>query len=491
MSRPLVCTTVTGDTTEDLRRARDAARDADMVEVRLDTARDPDPPGVLAGRRVPVLVTCRAKWEGGHFRGSEEERASLLMGALDAGAEFVDVEWAASCRGRLLERDASRVVVSAHDFSGIPADLAQRVHAMQASGAAVVKVAVMASALCDQLPLFELADWSRGTQWRHVLLAMGEAGIATRVLASRLRNAWTYAGHAVAPGQVPTDLLIGQYGFRRLTAQTAIYGVAGRPIAHSMSPPMHNAAFCAAGIDAVYLPFAAQDFDDVDRFARALGVGGLSVTAPFKLEALQAANAAGAARRTGAANTLKRRADGGWDARNTDVQGFLAPLAGERLEGSRATVLGAGGAARSAIAGLLERRARVTVSARRRERATALAREWDVAAGPFPPEPGSWDLLVNTTPVGTWPNVAELPIPAAAACGPLVYDLIYNPRETALLKAASASGARTIGGLDMLVAQAARQFEWWTGRSPSQDVMRRAAEAVLSARVVAMAGAEA
>ena len=98
---------------------------------------------------------------------------------------------------------------------------------------------------------------------------------------------------------------------------------------------------------------------------------------------------------------------------------------------------------------------------------------------------------MNTTPVGTWPNVAELPIPAAAACGALVYDLIYNPRETALLTAASAAGARTIGGLDMLVAQAARQFEWWTGRSPSQDVMRRAAEAVLSARVAAKAGAEA
>jgi 3-dehydroquinate dehydratase/shikimate dehydrogenase len=371
--------------------------------------------------------------------------------------------------------------------------LAARVEAMRSSGAAVIKMAVMASSLCDQLPLFDVAARAGAGSGRgHVLLAMGEAGVATRVLAARLGNAWTYAGDGVAPGQIPASRLLGEFRFRQITARSPVYGVVGRPIAHSVSPAMHNAAFGDAGIDAVYLPLAARDFGDFDGFARGLGIAGSSVTAPFKLDALRCAvEVQGSARRTGAANTLKRRADGRWDARNTDVEGFLAPLAAEGLRGCRATVIGAGGSARSVIDGLVSRGAQVTVSARRSDAASSLAHEWGVAAGAFPPLPGTWDVLVNTTPAGTWPRVDVSPIPDSAVRGALVYDLVYNPSETALMKAARASGARVIGGLDMLVAQAAGQFEWWTGRSPSLDVMRRAAEAVLFSRVAPSAGAEA
>jgi 3-dehydroquinate dehydratase/shikimate dehydrogenase len=481
----LLCSTVTGESTVALRRARDGAVGADLVEVRLDTARDPDADGVLRDRRMPVLVTCRAEWEGGQFKGSEEEREALLRRALDAGADYVDVEWAAPCRERVVARDPARVVVSAHDFTGVPSDLADRVAAMRASGAAVVKVAVMASSLCDQLALIDLASppGDRTRPCRQVLLAMGEAGLATRVLAERLGNVWTYAGDGVAPGQIPAERLLGEFRFRQITSGWRLYGVVGRPIAHSVSPAMHNAAFAAAGIEAVYLPLAARDFEDFDRFARAVGLAGASVTAPFKLEALRsAATAEDAAARVGAANTLARRPDGDWDARNTDVAGFLAPLAGEALHGCRAVVLGAGGSARSVIEGLLSRGARVAVSARRADAAARLADEWRVAAGPFPPEPGAWDLLVNTTPVGTWPAVDASPIPDAAVRGPLVYDLVYNPGDTALMRAARANGARVIGGLEMLVAQAAGQFEWWTGQAPPVDAMRRAAAAALPGR---------
>ena len=157
MSRPLLCATVTGETTAALRAARDAVRGADLVEVRLDTASDPDAAGVLLGRRVPVLVTCRASWEGGRFAGGEEERERLLTGALDGGAEYVDVEFAAAFRDRLVARDATRCVVSAHDYSGVPADLDERFAAMRASGGAFVKLAVTAARLADQLPLFGLA----------------------------------------------------------------------------------------------------------------------------------------------------------------------------------------------------------------------------------------------------------------------------------------------------------------------------------------------
>lgn len=478
MSRPLLCATVTGETTAALRAARDAVRGADLVEVRLDTASDPDAAGVLLGRRVPVLVTCRASWEGGRFAGGEEERERLLTGALDGGAEYVDVEFAAAFRDRLVARDATRCVVSAHDYSGVPADLDERFAAMRASGGAFVKLAVTAARLADQLPLFDLA--ARVPAGRHVLLAMGEAGVPSRVLAARLGNAWTYAGDGVAPGQIPVARMLGEFRVDRCRANTPVFGVVGRPIAHSLSPAIHNAAFADLAMDAVYLPLAARDFRDFLAFAREVGIAGASVTAPFKRDALvAAAKVDEVARRVGAANTVRPLDEGGWEAINADVDGFLAPLARVPLSGRRVTVLGAGGSARAVLAGLTSRGARTTVSARRQDAAEALASLWGAGVGAFPPARGSWDLLVNTTPVGTWPDTEALPIPAEAAEGPLVYDLVYNPPDTALMRAARARGAEVIGGLDMLVAQAARQFEWWTGRTPSLNVMREAAARAL------------
>jgi 3-dehydroquinate dehydratase/shikimate dehydrogenase len=470
---------VTGATTADLRAARDAAQGADLVEVRLDTASDPDPLGVVAGRRCPVLVTCRAAFEGGKFTGSEEARERLLASAIDAGAEYVDVEFAAAFRDRLIARAPSRCVVSAHDFTGVPADLAERFTAMRATAAAIVKVAVMTPRLADQLPLFDLAA-RQSERGRHVLIGMGEAGIASRVLSARLGNAWTYAGHAVAPGQIPAARMLGEFRFGRCTATTPVFGVVGKPIAHSVSPAIHNAAFADLGMDAVYLPLAAQTFDDFLAFARAIGLVGASVTAPFKRDALaSAARVDDVARRVGAANTVRLASDGQWESMNADVDGFLAPLDAVALEDKRVAVLGAGGAARAVLAALASRGARSSVCARRRDAAQELASQWGAGVGAFPPTPGSWDVLVNTTPVGTWPDVDALPIPPESASGPLVYDLVYNPPRTALMRAAAARGAMVIGGLDMLVAQAARQFEWWTGRAPSLNAMRQAAERAL------------
>jgi shikimate dehydrogenase len=209
-----------------------------------------------------------------------------------------------------------------------------------------------------------------------------------------------------------------------------------------------------------------------------LAVRGLSVTAPFKLDALaRAVSADPLARRLGAANTLTKTPDG-WVARNTDVEGFLHPLRPRlTLAGARAAVLGAGGAARAVVAGLDAEGARVTVHARRADRAEALV-PLGAAVGAWPPPPGSWDLLVNTTPVGTSPDVDETPVAAAwLAGGGLVYDLVYNPGRTRLLRDAAAAGCGTLGGLEMLIAQAAVQVATWFPVDPPVDAMRAAIHA--------------
>jgi len=470
----LICATVIADSIPALRAARDAvSRRADLVELRLDALKEVDVPAALAGRSGPVLVACHPAWEGGRFAGSEEERHRIFAEALTHGADYVDIEWRAGFDDLIRARGGRGIVLSRHAFDGVPADLAGEIRAMRATGAEIVKVAATAGSLREALAV---GDALRQDEGPHIAIAMGTPGVCTRILAARFGSQWMYAGDSVAPGQVPLDELIDDYRFRSLTPQTAIYGVVGRPIGHSVSPAMHNAAFAALGMDACYLPLEAADADDFVDFARAMNVRGVSVTAPFKRDLMARVDVVDpVAAQVGAINTI-RMEDGRWAATNTDVAGFLAPLVSRaRLDGLRVTVLGAGGAARGVAIALAHSGSRVTVCARDVTRAAQVAALVGGEAKPLPPAAGSWDLLVNATPVGTWPATDASPMGNAPLDGRIVYDLVYNPIRTRLLADAAAAGCETIGGLDMLVAQAQRQFEWWTGRRVETTVMRDAA----------------
>ena len=474
-----LCVTVTADTTAELRTRRDQVVDADLIELRVDTVKDPSAAAALAGRKKPVIFTCRPKSQGGHFAGSEEERRAILSEALALGAEFVDLEFTGSCADLMERTGGRRIVLSHHDFDGVPANLPELAQAMLSSGAEVVKLAITARGLRDNVTLRHIA---RGTRVPMSLIAMGDAGLPSRVLATWIGSCWTYAGNGVAPGQISDRVLHDEYRFRRIGARTAVYGVVGKPVSHSVSPAMHNAAFRSGHLDAVYLPLAASDFDDFLAFAGEAPIAGVSVTAPFKVNAFETADECDpVSRRIQSVNTLRR--DGSrWLGCNTDVTGFLAPLESTlRVRGIRAAILGAGGAARSVSVALASAGVRVTIAARRQDQAQAVAALTGAAVTTWPPDPASWDLLVNATPVGTSPNSAVSPLPDAYLFhgGGVVYDLVYNPPHTRLLQDAARAGCRTIGGLDMLVAQAQAQFEWWTGRKPSDKVMRDAALARL------------
>ena len=478
-----LCATVTGATTDELRAGRDAAADADIVELRLDFAREVDVAGVLADRSCPVLVTCRPVWEGGHFQGSEEERQRVLARAHQLGADYVDVEWRAGF-DRLVDVDnGRRIVLSAHDFRQVPDDLDDQFREMRATGAEVVKVAVQTDALSD---LVTLRDFGRRHQTEgastQVVIGMGAAGIPSRVLPDLFGSCWTYAGQGVSPGQLELSQMLNEFRVRALTTEAKLFGVVGSPLSHSLSPVMHNAGFEEIGLDAVYLPLEATDVDDFEQFATAFDVCGASVTAPYKESVFsKIASTDELSQRVGAVNTITiDRA--GWRGINTDVPGFLAPLHGRiNLSGCRATVLGAGGAARGVATALGDAGAVVTICARSVEKSAEVARLVGGRTTPMPPQPGTWDLLVNTTPIGTSPNDDASPMAETGFGGTLVYDLVYNPPVTRLLADATAAGCSTIGGLDMLVAQAERQFTWWTGVSPGPHTFRDAAQRRLQA----------
>jgi len=476
-TKPLVCVTVTAPTVAELRQARDAAAEsADLVELRLDTVSDPSVAAALAGRRRPVILTCRSRAEGGHFQGSEEERRRILADALALGAEYVDVEWRAGFDELLTLAGGRRIVLSYHDFDQMPGDLPGIARAMRSAGAEIIKIAGKARRLSDCVALMELGAASGG-RGDAVLIAMGEAGLVSRILAGRFGSRWTYTGPFSGVGQLTTDALLDEYRFRQINPNTRLYGIVGSPVSHSVSPAMHNAAFQAARIDAVYLPLPAADPEDFVRFAHAFGVKGASVTIPFKVPLFERVDEADSvARRIGAINTL-RMDDGRWLGANTDAAGFLQPLVdrAQPLRGVRAAILGAGGSARAVAVALASSGAEVTVHARNLAKAEEVTALVGATAAAWPPQPGSWDLLVNCTSIGMFPHVDESPLPVSALTGGCVYDLVYNPPVTRLLHEAEMAGCLTIGGLDMLVAQAHEQFHWWTGTRPAAGVMRSAA----------------
>lgn len=475
MPTPRLVVTIAAPTMAELRRQRDAVADADLLELRLDHVADLDVAAALAGRRHPAVVTCRPTWEGGQFEGSEESRRAILECALEAGAEYVDVEFKAGwARDLIKSTEGKRIVLSTHDFQGVPGDLVERVRSMRAMGPEIVKVAVMTRCLADNLRLLEL---ERAGQT--VLIGMGASGMATRVLAAHFHSAWSYAGDGHAPGQISAARMLNEFRFRGLTERTAVYGVVGFPLSHSISPSMHNAAFRAAGVDAVYLPLVAANAEDFTMFATTLGVSGASITIPYKVDLFKRADDVDElSARVGAVNTY-RRDHARWHARNTDVSGFLSPLKEKiDLSACRAAVLGTGGAARAVVVALASMGATATVYGRSRSKADAVASIVGATPAVFPVAPLSWDLLVNTTPVGLYPNVDDT-VFEGPFDGKVVYDLLYNPADTRLLKDAAAAGCATIGGLEMLVAQAEDQSEWWLGRRPPAGLMETAAREAL------------
>lgn len=474
-----ICQTIAVPTLKALRAERDAVRPggpASMVELRLDHLgpAELDVAGALAGRTVPAVVTCRPVRQGGKFDGPEDSRLQVLREAARLGAEFVDVEFDTP-----LELAQTRTVISHHDFTaGIPEDLDGRIRSMRARAAtlsnAIIKIAVTADRPRDCVALrhalFGDADASTGT----IGIAMGKAGELSRMLPAKFSGEWMYAG-AAAPGQFSADDMAARFRAHEVTGATRVFGIAGKPLSHSASPAMHNAAFKHAGIDAVFVPFETADAAELRELADAFGVGGLSVTAPLKSSVMSFATSDDDSRAIGAVNTLKRVGDH-WDARNFDAPAFSEPLK-EILRdprGLRAIVLGAGGAARAAVKELTALGYSVEVSARDGARAQALANAFGVKTTTFPPR-GDAALVVNATPVGTRSNPEPTPIGAGTLNADVAYDLVYNPEDTMFLADAREAGAQTIGGLAMLVAQARRQFEWWTGVSVPAAIFETAA----------------
>jgi 3-dehydroquinate dehydratase/shikimate dehydrogenase len=473
------------------RDALEAARaGADAVELRLDylrTAPDDDHLRLLIKDcPLDVIATCRPVREGGRFAGPEDRRLSLLRSAAAFGPAFVDIEMDVP---ENLWPDCP-ILVSHHDFKSCPADLDRIVAALESSRAAACKVAFAAGGPEDAL---RALDVLRAAHKPMIALAMGEAGVPSRVLSKKFGAFGTYAalsrGAESAPGQPTLEDFQDLYGWHRMTAQSEVYGVIGHPVAHSLSPLIHNRAFAAAGLRAVYVPLLIEPGEGpFDRFLDALlerpwlDWRGLSVTIPHKENALRRVGPDGCeplALQIGAVNTISLAPGEKLRGDNTDYAAALDALCQAMkidraaMAGRRVAVLGAGGVARAIVAGLRHYDARVVVYNRTLARAAALAGEFGAEALPLEEIARcSEEILINCTPIGMHPRVDDCPIAALPPSVKVVFDTIYTPLETLLLRGARKAGCLTISGLEMFVGQAVAQFQIWTGKKAPVQLMR-------------------
>jgi len=479
---------------------------ADMVELRVDRFNDaPQIDVLLQAATVPCVVTCRPELEGGESTLPDGERVQLLETATAFSTPYVDVELETLRRvPDVALRIPRSLIVSNHDFKGRPDRLYNVVAEMNQGPGSVNKIVWTARTVRDNIEAFELFQTR---QKPTIALCMGEAGLISRVLAKKFSAFLTFASlrdeSATAPGQVTIHDMKRLYRWDAINPRTKVYGVVGSPIMHSMSPAIHNAAFDRVGHDGVYLPMLVNPgYESFKAFMESflafepLDLAGLSVTIPHKENALRYLKEKGAdveelAERIGAVNTIIiDRLTGRLRLRgiNTDYAAILdtitTPLgiARDDLSNYRVAVIGAGGTGRTAVAALAHYGATVVVYNRTKERADDLAREFDGKSGMVVAArleklcDSCCHIYVNTTSVGMHPKVDETPLgdgPAPAfSSDTLVFDTIYNPIETKLLRQAREAGAKTIGGVEMFVRQAAKQFESWTGKPAPIDVMR-------------------
>ncbi len=390
-----------------------------------------------------------------------------------------------------------KVIGSHHNFYETPPDIGPVLEGFAPDETSkfhcdIVKVATTAHTITDTIEQWYLIDWAKHFGIKAVPISMGEPGKWTRILGLAHGAEITYAaldeGDETAPGQITAKDLIDVYRAREFNPETEVYGIIAGDTTYSMSPYIHNAAFIAAGMNRVFVPLQVNDIEEfIRRMVRPetreidLNFRGFSVTNPHKQDIIRHIDAIDeTAKAIGAVNTVKVEGDR-LIGINTDANGFIELLlqAFEDLSGARVTVFGSGGAARACVYALTQHLADVTVVARDTQKLAAFENEFGVRTLLLNDNTATLktDILVNATPLGTKGESEHETVATREQLADvkLVYDLTYNPAETKLLREAKAAGCQTLGGLDMLIAQGARQFEFWTGQTPSIEAMTAAA----------------
>lgn len=467
-----------------------ATRGAKFVELRVDwLSKVPDVPRLLKDRPTPVIVTCRRREDGGKWTGTEDERLTVLRTAIISGADYVDLE--DDVAKSIPRFGKTKRIVSHHDFQTTPDNLEEIWTAMSKMNPDVIKLVTTAHSPSDCIRVLRLVSEAKIPT---VAFCMGEFGIPSRILCGKYGSPFTYAAFSaereIAPGQLTFQQMTDIYHYESINRDTKVFGVLGDPIGHSLSPVLHNSAMQKIDFNGVYIPIRVtrdQLPKMLDDF-QWLDVQGYSVTIPHK-EAVLAkySQCEEIVRQIGAANTLFRTPEG-WQTDNTDFSAALDSLQlalqpGESLDGKRVLMLGAGGVARAIGLGVVRQGGVLTIASRTADRAKSLAESlgcrqitWENRGSEYA------DILINCTPVGMHPEVNQTPFHSNwMRDDMIVFDTIYNPENTLLLKEAREHRCRTVSGVEMFVRQAAKQFTRFTGQNAPLEMLKETLRNSISA----------
>jgi 3-dehydroquinate dehydratase/shikimate dehydrogenase len=489
---------------EMVQKADIAVRDNPFIEFRLDYLSQPAlglaklKTFVEFHPEALIVATCRRAANGGKFRGSIASQIDVLAKAANLGCHLVDIELETAAQLKQSDfnrlRRSANLILSYHDFRGTK-KLEETFARMQEHPADFFKIVTTANSLYDNVVMMKFLE-----KYSHahslIGLCMGEQGVISRLLCVRAGSQFTFAaanpGEETGPGQLTARALRDVYRIDQVDAATRVYGVAGDPVAHSLSPAMLNTAFRRENVNAVYLPLHAKTMEDLTACVQDIPIAGLSITMPYKEPIVKELDKSDPwTTKVGACNTLVRSQDGNLYGFNTDVNGVVRPLELRiRLQGARILVLGAGGAARAAVFGLKERGAEVSILNRTAGPAQKLAKQARAKViNRTMLKKLEYDVIINATPAGMEGNRDPLPLAEQELKAKYFFEMVYNPAETKMMKMASARGMHVIPGSEMFVQQGARQFEIWTGKPAPLIDMQRVVDHALAQQAAAKAAA--
>jgi 3-dehydroquinate dehydratase/shikimate dehydrogenase len=487
-----------------VQKADIAVRDNPFIEFRLDYLSQPAlglaklKTFVEFHPEALIVATCRRAANGGKFRGSIASQIDVLAKAANLGCHLVDIELETAAQLKQSDfnrlRRSANLILSYHDFRGTK-KLEETFARMQEHPADFFKIVTTANSLYDNVVMMKFLE-----KYSHahslIGLCMGEQGVISRLLCVRAGSQFTFAaanpGEETGPGQLTARALRDVYRIDQVDAATRVYGVAGDPVAHSLSPAMLNTAFRRENVNAVYLPLHAKTMEDLTACVQDIPIAGLSITMPYKEPIVKELDKSDPwTTKVGACNTLVRSQDGNLYGFNTDVNGVVRPLELRiRLQGARILVLGAGGAARAAVFGLKERGAEVSILNRTAGPAQKLAKQARAKViNRTMLKKLEYDVIINATPAGMEGNRDPLPLAEQELKAKYFFEMVYNPAETKMMKMASARGMHVIPGSEMFVQQGARQFEIWTGKPAPLIDMQRVVDHALAQQAAAKAAA--
>ncbi|KAK3023667.1 hypothetical protein RJ639_043548 [Escallonia herrerae] len=491
----MVCTPLMSQSVEqmvnDMFKAK--AQGADVVELRLDCIKNFRPQQelqiLLKNKPLPVQIVYRPRWQGGHYEGDERARLEALRLAIEMGADYIDIELKVAFdlmeEHRRTGSSSCKIIVSCclDKNTSSEDDLSYLVAQMQSTGADIIKLVANATDITETARIFHLLSHC---QVPLIAYSTGERGLISQLLGPKFGGVLVYGsieGNSV-PGLPTLNSLRQAYKVEYIDAQTKVYGLISKPVSHSKGPILHNPTFRYVGYNGIYIPMLVDDLKEFFSIYSSPDFAGFSVGIPYKEAVIEFCDEVHPlAQSIGAVNTIIRRpSDGKLVGYNTDCEASITAIEDAlkvcsftngraslpSLTGRLFVLVGAGGAGRALAFGAKSRGARVLVFDINFDRAKSLANAVLGEARPFEnlvslqPERGS--ILANATPIGMHPNTDRIPV-AEATLGEyeLVFDAVYTPRKTTLLKDAEAAGAITVSGVEMFLRQAVGQFNLFTG----------------------------